>query len=270
MALPRYSMEDAILADDAKPTRQSNGIGAVSFEVKVFFSTMCLLSWPLSICYFMYQKPSVSYWFGNWEIILGAGIGIWLIAMYVLMAMKFLGKGTAMVALLIVPSTVLAVSCELQELQFRFISGALQSQDCSFNTAKVNIQQAWEVAYNTSLTCDKYLMKATGSSIQEVEAVRRFENCPGYYDAMGKYKKEWSYLAALEKDYQCGGWCTPGFPLWARSTTPLDSCALAAGHAMDSSIENMGKQVSIFSLILLISVSLWQLLLPKQLRGDDE
>jgi len=234
----------------------------------VFFSTICLLSWPLSICYFLYEKPSVSYWFAGWEIILGAGICIWLVAMYILMAMKFISKSTSMIVLLIVPCTVLAVSCQLQDLQFQFISAALQSQDCSFNTAKVDIQQAWEVAYNTSLSCDKYLMKATGSSIQEVESVRRFENCPGYHDAMPKYKREWAYLAALETSYQCGGWCTPGFPLWARSTTPLDSCALAAGHAMDSSIANMGKQVSIFSLILLVCVSLWQLLLPKQLRDD--
>merc|ERR1712086_441868 len=132
----------------------------------------------------------------------------------------------------------------LQELQFQSISGALQSQDCSASLGKDTIQHAWLVAQNTSLTCDKYLMKLTGSSKEELEEVTRIENCAGYYEAMPKYRKEWTYLKGLETSYQCGGWCSPGYPLWTRSKMPLDSCALAAGRAMDNSIKHMGMQVS--------------------------
>lgn len=72
------------------------------------------------------------------------------------------------------------------------------------------------------------------------------------------------YLRDLELSYQCGGWCYPDYPLWALSKTPLDSCANAAGRAMEKSILHMGTQVSVFAIAVLISSSLWLLgLLPK-------
>lgn len=259
-----FKMAGGILGNESK----RRGLGAISFEVKLFFAVIILLSWPVSICYFLYEKPSVSYWFGHWEIILANGIVIWTIAMYALFLFKLMSKGTATILLLVLPCTTLAISSELQELQFQFISAALGSQDCSSNVEKVHIQEAWEVAKNTSVNCDKYLMKLTGSSKEELAKVRRFESCPDYYQAMGSFEKEWMYLRGLELSYQCGGWCTPDYPLWTLSKTPLDSCSLVAGHAMKSSIAHMGQQLSVYSFIILISVSLWLLLRPKWLQDE--
>jgi len=268
MALPRYNSSQSILGDESKPARLTKN-AAVPFEGKLFFATITLLSWPVSMMYFLYQKPSVAYWFGKWEIILAGSICIWIVVMYLAFLLKFMAKGTAMVCLLVLPCAALAITCEVQELQFQMISESLLSQDCSSNGDKVKLESAWLVAQNTSFYCDKYLMKITGSSMDEMERVKRFENCPGYSDNVAKYQTEWNYLAHLEKAYQCGGWCSPGYPLWTMSKTPLDSCSLAAGSAMNNSIKHMGMQVSIFSFIVLVGVSLWLLMAPKALREED-
>merc|ERR1719271_1982990 len=122
--------------------------------------------------YFLFRKPSVSYWFGQWQIILVSGILIWTVLVYFAFLCKLMGKSTATVFLLVIPCTVLVITSELQELQFKFISSALLSQDCSSNVQKVQLQQAWSVAKNTSMQCDKYLMNITGSPLAELEKVR--------------------------------------------------------------------------------------------------
>lgn len=268
MALPRYSSSQSILGDESKPATLTKS-GSVSFEVKLFFATITLLSWPVSMMYFLYQKPSVAYWFGKWEIMLAYSICIWIVVMYFTFLMRFMGKGTAMVLLLVLPCAALAITCEVQELEFQMISERLLSADCSSSGGKTKLQEAWLVAQKTSFLCDQNLMKITGSSKEELEKVKRIENCPGYFDNLAKYQTEWNYLAHLEEAYQCGGWCSPGYPLWTMSKTPLDSCSLAAGSAMQNSIKHMGKQVAIFSFIVLVGVSLWLLLAPKWAREED-
>jgi len=194
------------------------------------------------------------------------GVVIWIVVSYLFFIFKLIGKGTATVFLLVLPCTVLAISSELQELQFQFIASALEVQDCSSNYDKAHVQQAWEVAKKTSVQCDKYLKNVTGASAKELAKVRRFENCPGYDEALVTYKKEWTYLQQLEHTYQCGGWCVPDYPLWETSKTPLDSCALAAGHSMGSSIKHMGSQVAVFSFIVMISVTTFLILAPNWLK----
>jgi len=264
MDLQYNKMADGILDDSKEQSR----FQAIPYEVKLFFAVVVLLSWPMSSIYFLYQKPSVAYWFGHFEEILGAGIIIWTVIVYFIFVAKMIGRGTATVCLLVLPCTILAMSSELQELQFQFIGQALLSQDCSSHHTKVEIQGAWAAAKNVSTNCNKYLQDITGSPLEELEKIRRFENCPGYWEARAGHEKEWAYLQGLETSYQCGGWCTPDYPLWAVSKTPLDSCALAAGYAMGHSIDHMGSQVSAFSFIVIISVSLWLLVAPKWLREE--
>ena len=38
-------------------------------------SAYCLAQ--VSMCYLLYQKPSVAYWLGNWEIYMANGVVIW-------------------------------------------------------------------------------------------------------------------------------------------------------------------------------------------------
>jgi hypothetical protein len=258
------------LSDDklAKGFLSDRSDRSVPFEVKVFCAVSLLLSWPLSMLYFLYHKPSVYYWFGRLEVIIATGVCIWLLIMYIGFVFKFIGKGTAVVCLLVLPCTALTITSELQEVQFQFISSALLSSDCSASDQKVQIQQAWFEAKTTATICYRALMNITGSSMAELKELPNLESCPGYYQAIQGHEKEFLYLKGLERSYQCGGWCFPDYPVWTSSKTVLDSCALAAGHAMQNSIAHMGAQVSVYCFIILISVSLWLLLAPKWLNDE--
>jgi len=245
------------LRDDGK-TRPT-----IAFEVKLLCAATVLLSWPVSICYFLYLKPSVRYWFGYFELFLGGGILLWILGMFFISMWKPVSRGMATVLVLLVPCAAFAISWQLQDLHFRFTAAALISTDCGADASKAYIQKAWTVAKNTSTNCDNYLTELTGAPLDQLSKVRRIENCPGYLEDMAEYEKEWIYLEALETKYQCGGWCYPDYPLWTSSKTPLDSCALAAGSAMGRSIQHMGTQVSVFAVAIFISVSLWLLFAPK-------
>lgn len=260
-----YKVEGSMFEE----SKTGNGARKVPFEIKIFFAVAVLLSWPVAICFLLYGKPSISYWFGIWEMALAIGIIVWVLVMYFLFIFKFIGKTTATVCLLVLPCTALAISCEVQELQFQFISTALRSQDCRSNAAKVKLQQAWEAARKISTECDNQLMKETGSPLEQIREVRRFQNCPGYHDMEKEHSSEWTYFQELEKSYDCGGWCTPEYPLWRPSKTRLDSCSISAGFAMTNSISHMGTQVSVYALIVLTSVSLWLLLAPKWMKEDE-
>lgn len=261
-----YKVEESIFGE----SKAGGGARKVPFEIKIFFAVAVLLSWPVAICFLLYGKPSISYWFGVWEMALAIGIIVWTLAMYFLFILKFIGKTTATVCLLVLPCTALAISCEVQELQFQFISTALLSQDCRSNAAKVQLQQSWEAAHKVSTECDNKLMKETGSPLEQIREVRRFQDCPNYREVEADNKREWAYFQELEKSYDCGGWCSPSLPLWRTSKTPLDSCSISAGFAMTNSISHMGTQVSVYALIVLTSVSLWLLLAPKWMKDDED
>jgi len=255
-------MKAGMLRDDGK-TRP-----AIAFEVKLLCAAAVLLSWPVSICYFLYLKPSVRYWYGYFELFLGGGILLWTLVVFFISMCKPVSRATATVLMLLLPCAAVAVSWQIQDLHFRFTAAALTSTDCGADASKAYIQQAWIVAKNMSNYCDVYLAKLTGAPLDQLSRVRRIENCPGYWEDRTEYGKEWKYLEDLETKYQCGGWCYPDYPLWAVSQTPLDSCALAAGHAMGKCINHMGTQVSVFAIFVFISVSLWLLFASKTMHDD--
>jgi len=247
------------------PVKEAKFSHAVPFEAKLFFAVILLLSWPVAICFLLYTKPSISYWFGEWELVLGAGIIIWTIFNYFAYVIGAVGKGTATLLLLVLPCTVLAIVCEMQDLQFQFIATSLRSHDCNANKQKAYIQEAWLEASRVSAQCTKALSADTGAPEEEIMKVRKLEECAGYIEARKQYSREFSYLKGLEEKYTCGGWCEPNYPLWISATTPLDSCAISAGRAMTNSISQMGTEVAVYAFIVLVSVSSWLLLSPKWL-----
>lgn len=239
--------------------------GSLPFEVKFFFFVCMVLSWPVSISLELYFKPSMYYWFGNWEILLSLGVIVWVLGMYMLLVSRLMSRTMAFVMMLVLPCSAFAISCGLQDLHFNAMSASLVSTDCSANPHKAYIEEAWRKAEEVSDNCNLGLMNVTGASLEETRKVRNFRNCPNYFKAEEKYPAEFHYLESLERLYLCGGWCKPNHPLWMPAITPLDGCATAAGLGVRSSIGQMGLQVACYSFVVLCGVALWLLLAPKSM-----
>merc|ERR1719217_603693 len=112
-----------------------------------------VLSWPVTICLEMYLKPSLYYWFGNWHLFLVAGVVLWVLCMYLLLASNLLSRTMAFVVLLVVPLSAFVITCELQAMQFKSMSASLISTDCIANPQKAHLEEAWSQAHAFSKNC---------------------------------------------------------------------------------------------------------------------
>mmetsp|Transcript_100181 Transcript_100181/g.188771 ORF Transcript_100181/g.188771 Transcript_100181/m.188771 type:complete len:268 (+) Transcript_100181:147-950(+) len=229
--------------------------GNVHFEVKLFIAAGMLLSYPLVICVLFGFKPSVAYWLGNWTFRMAVFIMIWELVLFFTFVTKFIRKGAATIFMLILPAAVMAVACQLQEVNFKSISAMLISPDCHASPAKAQIQASWEAAGVFFDNCTKTLADGQGVSVEETRLVTPMYTCPGYQKEALKYGKDWVYIQGLEETYRCGGWCFPDKPLWYFSATAMDSCSLVSGRAMQRSISSLGMMVAVYACVVMLSVS---------------
>jgi hypothetical protein len=238
------------------------------FEAKLTFLTTILLFYPVCLLCLLHSKPAVRYWFGHWTIVTAAGVVLWIIFCNVALKTGYIRRGLAAIVAVVIPSATLAGVCQVQAWQFSEVSAALVSSDCSSFGEKAMVQRAWQVAFDLKVTCTLALANATGVTPQDASRVLDMRDCPDYPYLAKKLGSEFAFLEHLEKNYHCGGWCTPARPIW-RSTvkTVQDSCSLSFGRALGGNISLLGIQITIYSLILLGSASLLLLLAPKSMAA---
>lgn len=229
--------------------------GNVHFEVKLFIAAAMLLSYPLVLCVLFTWKPSVAYWLGNWTLKIAVFIMIWEVVFFFIFVTKFIRKGAATILMLVLPAAVLAISCQLQDVSFKYTSATLISPDCHASPTKAQLQGSWLAAQAFFENCTKTLAEGQGVSLKETQQVTPMWSCPGYDKASLTYGKDWTYLRGLEVTYRCGGWCAPSIPLWSYSEIVQDSCSLVAGRAMQRSISQLGMMVAAYSCVVMLSVS---------------
>lgn len=251
------------------PAKRGSKPRVIPFEVKMLFCVFVLLSYPAALCLMLYNHRSVRYWCGDWQLPFLAAVAVAVLFSYFISTLGYMRKNLAVVLMLIVPSALLAVGCELLLLSVRWTSAELNAHDCSATPSKARLQTAWLEAYDLHSACLQHLTNVTGASLQQEWLVTPLQSCQGYASRWPEFGAQWSYLQEMEEKYHCGGWCEPARPMWYTSPLPQDSCSVAVGRALAGGVATTTKQVSTYALIVTLGVSLILLLVPKWLQLDD-
>lgn len=241
--------------------------GKMPFESKLTFLMIILLFYPVCLLVLLHAKPAVQYWFGHGTLLAAAGVVVWIIVCHVGIKTGYIRRGMAAIFAVVVPSAALCGVCQVQAWQFRETAAALVSSDCESFPEKASVQRAWQVAFDLKISCTEALATATGSTPEDAFAVLELSDCPDYPYLNKRFGSQFAFIEHLEKEYHCGGWCTPQKPIWMRYQVQ-DSCSLAFGRALGGNISLLGIQVTIYSLILLGSASLLLLLSPKSMAAS--
>lgn len=242
--------------------------GKLSFETKLTASVSLVLFYPITLCVFLWKKPSVQYWFGNGLLVTSIVISAWILICYALLAVKVLRRHTlGVVAMLILPSLMLAGMSQTHVLYFAQTSAQLLADDCTSFLEKASLERSRQVAHDFFEKCTQTLVDDTGASRDEVLMTARIDGCKGYDELEETHRREWRYLARLEDEQQCGGWCSLQQPIWApdRGEKVRDSCSLTAARNVAGPIQRIGKQILVYSSALLLFISLGLLFAPELL-----
>lgn len=210
--------------------------------------------------------PSVRYWAGDGGLYVVVGILVWVLLCYFLLVRKKMERATAVVAVLILPSLVIAGACQFQVWQLTAVSSALAASDCETFVQKASLESSWQAAHQFSATCIENLVEITGAGYGETKKVDDVRMCPGYGVASQKFDNDWSYLSYIEAKFTCGGWCTPSKPVWQFDAEPRDSCSVAVAHFLGTSLHDAGVQVVTYSALMVGLIGLFTVLFPKRLE----
>jgi len=263
------SVPAALLVFNMQPTKillgDQEGYKRIPFDVKLTFIVAILLFYPVALCFLLDSHPSVDFWVGKYMMWLGVAVISWIIVCHFLMVRRAIKPNMAAIFMIIIPTTALVIGSQTQAGAFKGISSLLQAQDCRSFPRKLELQESWFVAQTFFEQCIVQMANSTGSSVTQTWQVTPVSSCPGYELAMEGHKKEWNYLATLEQEHHCGGWCTSALPIWVKHDIPQDSCSLTAARLFKSSIDREGLQLAVYSGVLLICTSFTLLLFPSVL-----
>lgn len=240
------------------------GYQRVPFDVKLTFLTAMLLFYPVALCFLQDSYPSVEYWFGTTMFWIGIAIVIWTLVFHFLLARRAISRNSGALFMIVVPSAVLVIATQYQAFYFKNIQAMLMANDCSL-PRKLALQESWNGANTFFQNCVLTYANKTGSNIAATRLVTPIDSCPGYEQAIEGNKRNWHYLADMEHEHHCGGWCTSALPIWTKEQFPQDSCSLTAARLFSSSISRAGLQIAVYSAILLLFTSLVLLLAPSLL-----
>lgn len=242
--------------DEVKRLQRRFAVGHTAFLLVVFLP-------PLALALHLGLGPDVIFFAGR-------GMAFLLVAVVValflpLMHMCFRPTNRFLLTSVWLPAAVLAFVAFMYRHRTTVATDALMAQPCFDNDDKKGLQEAYLVANNLYGACMAWRPPPTGAP-EEVDSVTE---CPEYHSATRKYRKEFIYLATLERRFPCGGVCYPGRRLWVDPGTYGLACSPFAAQWLRSA--HTQSQVllgySLFVMIALIPSHMF-LLAPMVRRYD--
>jgi len=236
---------------DSKPSLLSQDFDH-GYLMKVPFTGVVLLLYPCIMCILLDAEATMRYWFGRlllWTVIL---LVLWMIMCYFAARNMSIKKQHAALFWIIIPAGILCVVCQLEAWQLKSQATALVSSDCSSFSTKAKLDRAFTTASSLFLNCTVELANVTGATITESRRVASFNECPGFVDGMRIFSREWPYLAHLEKNYDCSGWCTAQPGVWETTPKFEDSCSVAVARTMDGSFSMRIMQITAYSFLVIV------------------
>merc|ERR1719329_1231865 len=165
----------------------------------------------------LHRKPSVQYWVGHGIFYVGIFVVLWILAFHFALVARALRRSNAALVMVIIPAASLALTCQVQEIHVRSVAASLLSLDCTSFESKAVLERAWTSAQDILSNCSSALSDATGASPSDTRRILRLQTCPGYTEGYATYGAEWDYLAYMEKEHHCGGWCESRRAVWQPS-----------------------------------------------------
>lgn len=206
------------------------------------FFTFFVLVVPFVKSLFIAFNPNVVFWMG-----IAPKVAVLFVPALVLLGFVIhscLNRPSKIVVIvsLVVPCVILLVMGDTVLMNAMNEGNRLSSADCYIWSKKAEMEQSWQSAADFYTACghDANLTRRGTYRIQE---------CPGYAGQL-KDHPDWSYLATLEKMYDCGGWCEPHRPLWQYGAHPVDACSHAAGTVFTVKVRHVALQIVIYSIII--------------------
>jgi hypothetical protein len=129
----------------------------------------------------------------------------------------------------------------------------LASTDCNIMEQKIELQQEWQDARGFYATCVAQKASSEGISFAAAVTSYRMEDCNEYNTEVKKHPA-WEYLAALEQNQRCAGWCQEQPPMWTRDKT-FDACSQVAAQILMDTVSWSMKQVIFYTLFTLMVIS---------------
>lgn len=248
MGLGRPNYQSAI--EEGRPPAKHPAVADIDCRSVAYLTTVCLFcvyAAPTVVSAQLGSDPDVAFWIGSFGN-LALFIPVWLLGMYYVQLWQ-LARGRHHRVLLILTGTVPAVMLMIIGGSYmgrsKFLYGQLKADDCSGRgglAEKPLLQDAYDQArglYDECLlklyvtngnqtlprrptlqSCEEWFGEewygaAPNASSNDFAAWRGYH----YHDIGGqpitkRRRREFNYLASVEANHACGGFCKVGLPLW--------------------------------------------------------
>lgn len=242
------AMSSGISAQDAK---RWNGHGLAlhgtettsaqrqSFAYIFTVAMLSIYSGPVILALQLGVDPDVAYWIGRYGQ-LAAFVPLWIVMMHMVVMSQFTGEEKKchkriLMATAVLPSVLLAATGGLYMSSSRWWSLRLINEDCNahgVSEGKAELQEAYEVALGMYKECRQNLLEANGGvelrwrpTLQSCQEWARLSPVDESAKAWKSYSRkvakadesfhtQFEYLASVEANHVCGGFCQPGPMLW--------------------------------------------------------
>lgn len=217
----------------------------------VTFFLFLLFAPPTLLCVHLGIDPDVAYWVGRGSL---SVLVLPVLFMALFGGMHARGAKKAVItAAFLMPAVMFAAIGGVYMNSCEMAYAHLISQDCSVPREKAEIQGAYDSAMSLYDTC----LARTGINLEDEDnpymKPPSVASCDEYRNAVARdhpLKEEWDYLAHMELNFVCGGFCKPGRPLWVRSLEVHEACAPFAASKMWTA-SHQSSQILVYGIIVM-------------------
>lgn len=201
-------MEDDGVKVTDKPSMNNFAIGHVLVLLVVFFP-------PFAYCLFLGIRVDAAYFIGHGTLMAAlALVPLTLLfpAIYV-SGIKRVNSRMVMFSIWI-PLLMYALAGSRSRMHAIVAMNALESRDCYSFAEKRKLHRAYLVASELRQSC----------TTQPGYSAVSIEECPGYQSTASAWSRQFRYLKSLESRFPCSGVCSYGERLWLEPGTMAPSC----------------------------------------------
>jgi len=191
-----------------KPSTNNFAVGHVLVLLVVFFP-------PFAYCLFLGIRVDAAYFLGHGTLVAAlALVPLTLLfpAIY-LCGLKTINSRMVLTSVWI-PVLIFALAGSRARMHGIVAMNALESRDCYAFPEKRKLHRAYLVASELRQSC----VTRPGLSAASIE------ECPGYESAASAWARQFRYLQSLESRFPCSGVCSYGERLWFEPGTMAPSC----------------------------------------------
>lgn len=250
------------LHESDEPVKASRFVHKVAFEVKLTFFAALLFLYPTMLTGLLASRPTYNYWCGSWLLAIIILVPAWLFLCHGAVSKGWVSHGMSPFVTILLPAAVLAILYQVHWWRFGGQGVALISDDCQSFQGKAELEASWQEAHSLFQTCAENMAKEAGAPLRQEALILQFHKCDGYNEQFAKHGRDWTYLASLEKEYGCGGWCSQHAPLWYAQTLTRDSCSKVAARVMIDGVALTMRQLIAYAGALVLAGILSLFIIP--------